>query len=969
MLTLPFPRVARSRSRKPTGFSNSAAVRRLMVEPLEPRLALCGAGCLEVELIPELDQFGNQLETVMGYIGPGEKEEQARISFALYDTGASVVTYSASDQLLYDLLGSPIPIKVEGGASADAIGGVLTGDVSQPGEIIAAGLHAVTITDTLEFGINFEPQIDLDGDGVPDPTAVRTPGVQAFVGTVEGSPFLPTITGTVVHNQTVSHPDGVAVHVDMTAYQLDFGALFPEIPEFEGIVVDLPDLYFVEPGRKLTAPDDSITDPVRIPMDLWGESNYENPGDLITTTPNPVQTGVTLRQGAAEVADQTLVFDTGAQLTVISTEIAEGLGLDLLNPEIEIEVQGAAGRATIPGFTVDAFEMPRDDDGDGVLDGVLRFTNVPIYVLDVVPGIGGLIGMNLFNTAKEMLYDPFDPDGPSLQLTFFADPLREIPDPEQEAAIEMLSEGNPIFGGWFGGQGLPSFGIEVPPPVNSPPTAAVDAAVTMEDAASTIDVLANDTDLDGDPLTINHVSDPGNGSAVINVDNTILYTPDAGFSGDDSFTYTIHDGNGGEATATVNITVNPVPGNNAPQAADDNVTTTEGVQVVIDVLANDTDPDGDPLTITLVSDPANGSASISAENTILYTPIAGFTEVSFTYTISDGNGGEATATVNITVNPAPGNNAPQAADDNVATDEDTQIVINVLTNDGDPDGDPLTVVATTSPTHGTIVIGGDNSITYTPEAEFHGADSFSYTIRDDSGAEATATVNIVVNSINDAPTSIELTGDSVDEDSPGAAIGAVTVADPDAGDTHTFIVSDDRFEIAGGVLRLKPGESIDFETEPSVALTITATDSGDPPLLASQEFVVSVNDLAEPEHPWQNPDPDLRSDVDGDGAVAIADLLALVLAIREHQLGFVLPPQSQVDDLPPFPDVNGDDRLDLTDVLQTVQKLRDDLVRPPVSAEGELGPIESAVRDWTPLEDVLDLIAGDAHQPKQVLPG
>jgi hypothetical protein len=566
MITLRLPR--RDRRRTAARSCRSLLARRLRLEPLEPRLALCGAGCLEVELIPELDQFGSQLQTVMGYKETGEPDEQFRITFAIYDTGASVVTFSAFDQLLYEFLNFPIPIKVEGGASADAIGGVLTGDVSQPGEIIAAGLHAVTITDDFNLGVSFDPQIDLDGDGVPDPTSVRTPGVQAFVGTIEGSPILPTITGTVVHNASVHHPNGVAVHVNMTAYQLDFGALFPEIPEFEGIVVDLPDLYFVEPGARLTAPDDSITPPVRIPLDLWGENNFLDPGDSITTTPNPVQTGVVLRYGAAEVAQQTLLFDTGAQLTVISTAIAEGLGLDLNAPETEITVQGAAGQATIPGFTIDVLELPRDDDGDGVLDGVLRFTNVPIYVLDVVPGLDGLIGMNIFNTAKEMLYDPFDPAGPSLQLTFIADPFRELPDLEDLEALEMLVSQNPVFGGWFGGQGLPSFGIEIPPPpLNSPPIAVNDAVTVTAGVAATIDVLDNDSDPDGDPLSIVAVGDPAHGAAAITAQNTILYTSADGFTGVDTFTYTISDGNGGQAIATVTVTV-AAPANNPPVAVD-----------------------------------------------------------------------------------------------------------------------------------------------------------------------------------------------------------------------------------------------------------------------------------------------------------------------------------------------------------------------------------------------------------------
>jgi hypothetical protein len=832
----------------------------LRVEVLEPRRALCGVGCLEVELLPELDQFGSQLETVMAYRLPGETDLETRVTFGIYDTGASVVTISAADQLLFELLGQPIPIKVAGGASADAIGGVLTGDVSQPAEIIAAGLHAVSIDQTtFEVTVSFDPTVDLDGDGAADPTAVTTPGVQAFVGTTDGSPILPTITGTVVHNPSVHHPNGVAVHVNMTAYQLDFGALFPEIPEFEGIVVDLPDLYFVEPGKKLTTPDpEVITTPVRIPLELWGENNYADPGDSITTTPNPVHTAVTLRQGAAEVANQTLLFDTGAQLSVISTEIAEELGLDLDNPDTEITVQGAAGQATIPGYTLDALELPRDDDGDGAIDGVLQFTNVPIYVLDVVPGLGGLIGMNLLNTAKEMLYDPFDPDGPSLQLTFFADPFREIPDLEEEAAVDMLLSENPLFGDWFGGQALPGFGIEVPPPVNTPPQAADDDFDVAGGIASSLDVLANDSDSDGDVLDIVSVSDPIYGAASINA-GAIVYTPEPGYSGADSFTYTISDGHGGEATATVSLTVQP-PANNGPHAADDVFDVAGGIASSLDVLANDSDSDGDVLDIVFVSDPIYGAASINA-GAIVYTPEPGYSGAdSFTYTIGDGHGGEATANVSIVV--IPGNDPPLAVDDVVETDEHTPKTIDVLANDSDPNGDALAVTGTTNPSHGAVVVAGDNTIVYTPEPDYDGADSFTYTVSDGNGGEATAEVHIVVN--------------------PVAVV-----------------------------------------------------------------------------HPWQNPDPALRWDVDGNGANAIGDLLALVIALREHGIDFELPAPGEGENLPPHPDVDGDDRLDLGDLLSTVQMLRENLAAPP-GGEGEDDDIAaSRAPGIEPLEKLLDGIARD----------
>src|SRR5207249_4616770 len=117
-------------------------------------------------------------------------------------------------------------------------------------------------------------------------------------------------------------------------------------------------------------------------------------------------------------------------------------------------------------------------------------------------------------------------------------------------------------------------------------------------------------------------------------------------------------------------------------------------------------------------------ATINANGTITYTPSAGYHGAdSFTYTISDGKGGTATATVNVTIN-AP----PVAVNDSATTQQNTAKTISVLANDNDPDGDPLTVTGATAPAHGSVVVNGDGTITYTPSNGYHGVDSFTYTI-------------------------------------------------------------------------------------------------------------------------------------------------------------------------------------------------------------------------------------------------
>jgi hypothetical protein len=281
------------------------------------------------------------------------------------------------------------------------------------------------------------------------------------------------------------------------------------------------------------------------------------------------------------------------------------------------------------------------------------------------------------------------------------------------------------------------------------PTAADDWTDTDGSTPVTINVLANDTDPDGNqhlvPGSVTLVSHPAHGTAVVRADGTIIYTATAGFTGTDSFKYTVSDDNGATSTpATVQVRIN------RPTAADDWTDTDGSTPVTINVLANDTDPDGNqhllPGSVTLVSHPTHGTAVVSPDGTITYTATAGFTGTdSFKYTVSDDNGATSLpATVSVRVN------RPTAADDWTDTDGTTPVTINVLANDTDPDGNqhlvPGSVTLVSNPTHGTAVVNPDGTITYTAMANFTGNDSFKYTVSDDNGATSLpATVTIRAN--------------------------------------------------------------------------------------------------------------------------------------------------------------------------------------------------------------------------------
>ena len=223
----------------------------------------------------------------------------------------------------------------------------------------------------------------------------------------------------------------------------------------------------------------------------------------------------------------------------------------------------------------------------------------------------------------------------------------------------------------------------------------------------------------------------------------MTYTPDAGFTGEDTFEYSVEDEGGNISTATVTVTVGDT-GPNAPATpVDDMATTDEDTPVVINVLSNDTDPEGDVLTVVDASEPANGTVVINPDGTVTYTPNAGFTgQDTFEYTVEDAGGNYSSAVVFVQV--GEGDLPPVATDDADTTDVDTPVVITVLGNDSDPEGEALTVTDTTEPLNGSVVINADGTVTYTPDTGFTGTDTFDYTITDPAGNASTATVTVML---------------------------------------------------------------------------------------------------------------------------------------------------------------------------------------------------------------------------------
>ena len=295
--------------------------------------------------------------------------------------------------------------------------------------------------------------------------------------------------------------------------------------------------------------------------------------------------------------------------------------------------------------------------------------------------------------------------------------------------------------------------------VNHPPVANNDSYSINEDTTlnvlSATGVLANDSDVDGDPLTATVMVGPAHGSLTLNPDGSFSYTPALNYNGPDSFTYKPNDGTVDGNIATVNITVIAV--NDPPVAVNDSYSVLEDGVLNVSapgVLANDSDVDSPVITAVQIAGPSHGTLTLNADGSFTYTPTPLYNGPdSFTYQASDGALNSPTATVNITVRAV--NHQPIANDDNYSINEDTTLNVSaglgVLANDTDADGDTLTASVISTTTHGSLTLNSDGSFSYKPATNYNGTDSFTYAANDGLTNSASATVHITINPVNDAP--------------------------------------------------------------------------------------------------------------------------------------------------------------------------------------------------------------------------
>ncbi len=523
----------------------------------------------------------------------------------------------------------------------------------------------------------------------------------------------------------------------------------------------------------------------------------------------------------ALVVDEDQVLDLAAPGVLGNDIPADGQALEailLSGPEsgdLTLEADGSVVYVPAPDvhgtftFRYKASDGRSDSAGVDVTLEVVSVNDAPVAMSDAYEGSEDT--KIDIRQGSGLLANDSDVEGDLLVAELVSPPVFGSLTVEADGAF--LYQPDPDFFGADSFTYLASDGVDVSPAtrvdltvaaVDDPPKALNDEYTVAEDQKLRVKapgVLSNDEDVDPEGLTVEVASPPSSGRLQLRSDGAVVYLPNRDFVGTDSFSYRALDGLGGVDEAAVQILVTAV--NDAPVAASDAYAATEDARLDVGftsgVLANDSDVDGDYLTVAAVTLPAHGSLALDPRGSFTYTPDPDFAGSDlFTYEADDGLVKSAAATVTIAV--AAVNDKPQVVDDAWSVDEDTPLSVaapGVLGNDSDADGDPLQVSLVDAPTLGVLSLAADGSFLYEPFPNTNGSDTFTYQATDGQAVSQTARVAVTVVAVPDAPVALP-DGWSVpaggllevahldgvlanDSDADGESLSAVLVSDVGSG--------------------------------------------------------------------------------------------------------------------------------------------------------------------------------------------
>ncbi|WP_064497411.1 Ig-like domain-containing protein [Dokdonia donghaensis] len=797
----------------------------------------------------------------------------------------------------------------------------------------------------------FDPAADVEVTDVTDPANGTV--VINDDGTVTYTPD-PDFNGedTFEYTVTVTNPDGTTTTETATVVvtvtpEADVVDDAETTPEDTPVVIDVLDNDGFDPAADVEVTD--VTDPANGTVvinddgtvtytpdpDFNGEDTFEytvtvtNPDGTTTTETATVVVTVTPE---ADVVDDA---ETTPEDTPVVIDVLDNDGFD---PAADVEVTDvtdpANGTVVINDDGTVTYTPDPDFNGEDTFEYTVTVTNpdgtttteTATVVVTVTPEADVVDDAETTPEDTPVVIDVLDNDGfdpaADVEVTDVTDPANGTVVINDDGTVTYTPDPD------FNGEDTFEYTVTVTNPdgttttetatvvVTVTPEADVvdDAETTPEDTPVVIDVLDNDGFDPAADVEVTDVTDPANGTVVINDDGTVTYTPDPDFNGEDTFEYTVTvtnpDGTTTTETATVVVTVTP-----EADVVDDAETTPEDTPVVIDVLDNDGfDPAAD-VEVTDVTDPANGNVVINDDGTVTYTPDPDFNgEDTFEYTVTvtnpDGTTTTETATVVVTVTPE-----ADVVDDAETTPEDTPVVIDVLDNDGfDPAAD-VEVTDVTDPANGTVVINDDGTVTYTPDPDFNGEDTFEYTVTvtNPDGTTTTETATVVVtvtpeaDVVDDAETTPEDTPvviDVLDNDGfdPAADVEVTDVTDPANG---TVVINDD------GTVTYTPDP--DFNGEDTFEYTVTVTNPDGTTTTETATVVVTVTpeaDVVDDAETTPEDTPVVIDVLDNDGFDPAADVE--VTDVTDPANGTVVINDDGTVTYTPDPDFNGEDTFEYT---------------------------------------------------------
>ncbi len=486
---------------------------------------------------------------------------------------------------------------------------------------------------------------------------------------------------------------------------------------------------------------------------------------------------------------------------------------------------------------------------DGTVDSNIATVSITVTAVNDAPVANSQSVTTAEDAAKAITLVATDVDGNALTYSIVAAPAHgtltgTIPNLTYTPAANYNGSDNFTFKANDGtvDSNIATVSITVTA-VNDAPVASAQSVTTAEDVAKSITLVG--TDVDGNALTYIIVVSPAHGTLSGSGAN-ITYTPASNYNGADNFTFKVNDGTVDSNIATVSITVTAV--NDAPVANNQTINYNQNVARAI-VLAG-SDPEGDPLTFTVVSAPANGTLS-GTEPNITYTPNLNFTgSDSFTFKVNDGTTDSNIATIFLSLTPG-SNVAPVAINQSVTVVEDIPKTIGLLATDGNL-GDVLTYSIVSAPAHGSLSVVSGQNVTYTPFANYNGADAFTFKVNDGTIDSNVGTVSITVTPVSEAPIADD---QSVTTSEDVAKAITLTGSSPDGNAIVSYVVvsgpSHGALSGAGALITYTPSANyngtdfftfkINDGTDSNVAtVSITVTPVNDAPVASAQ--VVSTNE-------------------------------------------------------------------------------------------------------------------------------